>query len=234
MGKAKKINVKENEITILDEINGDYISLTDMIKTNPSKNLDDWLRNKNTIVFLGVWEKLNNPNFNYGEFSVIKNNDYTKKRLSIKEFVSKTNAIGIVAKAGRYGGTYAHKDIAYEFGMWISPEFKLLIIKEFDRLKTEEARRNEIGWEHQRFLSKVNYRLHTDSIKENIIPEMNLPKGFEYGVYVEEAEYLNVAVFGKTSKQWKKENPDKPKSKNIRDYADLYQLNVIANLESIN
>jgi hypothetical protein len=235
MGKAKKINVKETEITILNETNGEYISLTNMSKYNGGVEIEKWFRNKKTIEFLGVWETMNNPNFNYPEFGVIKESAGNKNfTLSIKEWVNKTNAIGIISKAGRYGGTYAHKDIAYEFGMWISPEFKLLIIKEFDRLKNEEARRNEIGWEYQRFLSKVNYKLHTDSIKENIIPEMNLPHGFQYTAYVEEAEYLNLAVFGKTSKQWRKENPDKPKGKNIRDYADLHQLNVIANLESLN
>ena len=177
-----------NYVKIADE---DYISLTDMLKSKDGEFfISDWLRNRNTIEFLGIWEEIHNPNFNYGEFAIIKSyaglNSY---KISVKEWVAKTNAIGIISKAGRYGGTYAHKDIAFEFGMWISPKFKLLLIKEFEKLK-------QLGWNAKRELSKINYRIHTDAIKKNLIPS-KLTKEQINIVYAEEADVLNMALFGK-------------------------------------
>ena len=192
--------------------------------------ISDWLRNRNTIEFLGILEELHNPNFNYGEFAIIKSqaglNSY---KLSVKEWVEKTNSIGIIAKAGRYGGTYAHKDIAFEFGMWISPKFKLLLIKEFERLKSEEQK--QLGWSAKRELSKINYKIHTDAIKQNLIPK-ELTKKETSIVYADEADVLNMALFGMTAKEWRDKNKDK--SGNIRDYATINELICLANLENIN
>ena len=192
--------------------------------------ISDWLRNRNTIEFLGIWEELHNPNFNYGEFAIIKSqaglNSY---KISVKEWVNKTNSIGIVAKTGRYGGTYAHKDIAFEFGMWISPKFKLLLIKEFERLKSEEQK--QLGWDAKRELSKVNYKIHTDAIKKNLIPK-ELSKYETSIVYAEEADVLDMALFGITAKEWREKNPDK--QGNIRDYANINELICLANLENVN
>ena len=182
-----------NYVKIADE---DYISLTDMLKSKDGEFfISDWLRNRNTIEFLGIWEEIHNPNFNCGEFAIIKSyaglNSY---KISVKEWVAKTNAIGIISKAGRYGGTYAHKDIAFEFGMWISPKFKLLLIKEFEKLKQLEQK--QLGWNAKRELSKINYRIHTDAIKKNLIPS-KLTKEQINIVYAEEADVLNMALFGK-------------------------------------
>ena len=192
--------------------------------------ISDWLRNRNTIEFLGILEELHNPNFNYGEFAIIKSqaglNSY---KLSVKEWVEKTNSIGIIAKAGRYGGTYAHKDIAFEFGMWISPKFKLLLIKEFERLKGEEQK--QLGWSAKRELSKINYKIHTDAIKQNLIPK-ELTKKETSIVYADEADVLNMALFGMTAKEWRDKNKDK--SGNIRDYATINELICLTNLENIN
>ena len=194
--------------------------------------ISDWLRNRNTVEFLGIWEKLHNPNFNYGEFATIKSqaglNSY---KISVKEWVKKTNAIGLKATAGRYGGTYAHKDIAFEFGMWISPEFKIYLIKEFQRLKEQESQRLALGWDVKRTLAKINYKIHTDSIKTHLIPQ-NISKKQINIVYANEADVLNVALFGKTAKEWRDENLGK--DGNIRDDADVTQLVVLANLESLN
>ena len=194
-----------NYVKIADE---DYISLTDLLKSKDGEFfISDWLRNRNTIEFLGIWEEIHNPNFNYGEFAIIKSyaglNSY---KISVKEWVAKTNAIGIISKAGRYGGTYAHKDIAFEFGMWISPKFKLLLIKEFEKLKQLEQK--QLGWNAKRELSKINYRIHTDAIKKNLIPS-KLTKEQINIVYSEEADVLNMALFGITAKKWKSKNPDK-------------------------
>ena len=194
-----------NYVKIADE---DYISLTDMLKSKDGEFfISDWLRNRNTIEFLGIWEEIHNPNFNYGEFAIIKSyaglNSY---KISVKEWVAKTNAIGIISKAGRYGGTYAHKDIAFEFGVWISPKFKLLLIKEFEKLKQLEQK--QLGWNAKRELSKINYRIHTDAIKKNLIPS-KLTKEQINIVYSEEADVLNMALFGITAKKWKSKNPDK-------------------------
>jgi len=181
--------------------------------------ISDWLRNRNTIEFLGIWESVNNADFNYGEFAIIRSqaglNSY---KISVKEWTAKTNAIGLKATAGRYGGTYAHVDIAFEFGMWISPEFKVYLIKEFKRLKDEENNRLKLNWDLHRTLAKINYRIHTDAIKENIIPE-NLSKEQINQIYASEADVLNVAMFGKTAKQWRDENP--AAEGNIRDYATI-------------
>jgi len=192
--------------------------------------ISDWLRNRNTVEYLGIWERIHNPNFNYGEFATIRSqaglNSY---KISVKEWVKKTNAIGLTAKAGRYGGTYAHKDIAFEFGMWISAEFKIYLVKEFQRLKEDEIK--SIGWDIKRNLTKINYRIHTDAIKENLIPE-NLTKFQISNIYASEADVLNMALFGKTAKQWREENP-KEKG-NIRDFANVSQLVCLVNLENLN
>ncbi len=194
--------------------------------------ISDWLRNRNTVEFLGIWESINNPEFNYGEFAIIKSqaglNNY---KISVKEWILKTNAVGLKASAGRYGGTYAHVDIAFEFGMWISAEFKIYLIKEFKRLKEEESNRLQLEWNLQRTLAKVNYRIHTDAIKENLIP-LELNRQQINDIYASEADLLNVALFGKTAWQWRTENPEK--EGNLRDYTTLEQLVVLSNLESIN
>jgi hypothetical protein len=192
----------------------------------------DWLRNRNTIEYLGVWETVYNPNFNYGEFAIIKSqaglNSY---KLSIKEWTEKTNAIGIKATTGRYGGTFAHPDIAFEFGMWISPQFKIYLIKEFQRLKKDETEKQKLEWNLQRTLVKVNYKIHTDSIKENLIPS-EITKKQAGIIYANEADLLNVALFNITAKEWRIKQPTK--NGNIRDDASIEQLVVLSNLESIN
>jgi len=226
-----KITVLENEVTVLKIKDEDYISLTDMLKSKDGDFfISDWLRNRNTIEYLGVWEKIHNPNFNYGEFATITSkaglNSY---KLSVKEWNSKTNAIGLIAKAGRYGGTYAHKDIAFEFGMWISAEFKIYLIKEFQRLKDEELK--QLGWDIKRNLTKINYHIHTDAIKENLIPKELTPQQISF-VYASEADILNVALFGMTAKEWREKN--KEKKGNIRDEANVNQLVCLSNLESLN
>lgn len=226
-----KIIVKEQEITILKIEDEDYISITDMLKAKDGDFfISDWLRNRNTIEYLGIWEKIHNPNFNYGEFATIKSqaglNSY---KLSVKEWNEKTNAIGVVAKAGRYGGTYAHKDIAFEFGMWISAEFKIYLIKEFQRLKEQEFA--QLGWDIRRNLTKLNYKIHTDAIKENLIPKELSAQQINF-VYVSEADILNVALFGMSANDWREKNADK--KGNIRDDANVTQLVCLANLESLN
>jgi hypothetical protein len=228
MGKSKTITVLDEEIRITK---GDYISLTDMLRSKDGNFfISDWLRNRNTVEYLGIWERVHNPEFNYGEFALIKSqaglNSYT---ISVKEWVAKTNAIGLTAKAGRYGGTYAHSDIAFEFGMWISAEFKIYLIKEFQRLK--DAEHKQLGWDVRRQLTKINYRIHTDAIKENLIPPTLTKQQISF-VYASEADLLNVALFGKTAKEWRDENADK--KGNIRDYANVSQLVCLANLETLN
>ncbi|MCG2689895.1 KilA-N domain-containing protein [Candidatus Parcubacteria bacterium] len=234
MQKLRKIKVQSFEIAIIVKENQDYISLTDMIRAKDGDFfISDWLRNRNTVEFLGIWESINNPNFNYGEFATIKTqvglNNY---KISVKEWVQKTNAIGLKATVGRYGGTFAHKDIAFEFGMWISPQFKLYLIKEFQRLKLEENERLVLGWDVKRQLTKINYRIHIDSIKENIVLPRKLSTKDATILYANEADVLNVALFGKTAKNWRDKN--KGKDGNIRDYCDVTQLVVLANLEGIN
>ncbi|NDV66789.1 KilA-N domain-containing protein [Bacteroides sp. 224] len=230
---TSKIIVSSTEITVTHIGNEDFISLTDMLKAKDGDFfISDWLRNRNTVEYLGIWESIYNPNFNYGEFAIIKSqaglNSY---KISVKEWVEKTNAIGLKATAGRYGGTYAHKDIAFEFGMWISPEFKIYLVREFQRLKDDESNRLKLEWNLQRTLAKVNYHIHTDAIKENLIPQKITQQQVGF-VYANEADLLNVALFGITAKEWRETNSDK--NGNIRDYATLEQLVVLSNMESIN
>ena len=226
-----KITVKDTVVSVLKVNEEDYISLTDMLKAKDGDFFfSNWLRNRNTVEFLGIWEQLNNPNFNCAEFDIIKSqaglNNY---RLSAKEWMEKTKAIGIISKAGRYGGTYAHKDIAFEFAMWISPEFKVYLIREFQRLKEEEQK--QIGWSAKRELSKINYRIHTDAIKKHLIPE-EVTASQASVIYAEEADVLNVAMFGMTAKQWHEKNPDL--KGNIRDYASINELICLSNMENLN
>ncbi len=232
MRKNKKITVQGSEITVIATKDQDYISLTDMVRDieNGLVLIEKWLRNKNTIEFLGIWEEIYNPDFNSPEFEGIKNQaGLNRFALSVKQWVQKTRSIGIVAKAGRYGGTYAHKDIAFEFAAWISPKFKIYLIKEFQRLKADEQR--QLGWDIRRNLTKINYRIHTDAIKEHLIPA-ELTKDQINLVYASEADVLNMALFGKTAKQWRDQNPGE--RGNIRDFANVSQLVCLANLETLN
>ena len=226
-----KITVKDTEVNVLT-INGeDYICLTDMLRAKDGDFfITDWLRNRNTLEFIGIWEKVYNPHFNYGEFAIIKSQSGLNSfKISVKEFVSRTKAISMQAKAGRYGGTYAHKDIAFEFAMWISPEFKIYIVKEFQRLKAEEQR--QLGWSAKRELSKINYRIHTDAIKHNLIPKEVTPAQAN-SIYANEADVLNVAMFGMTAKQWREAHPEL--KGNIRDYASINELICLSNMENLN
>jgi hypothetical protein len=230
-----KIKVQEIEISISQINNEDFISLTDIAKyknqDHTGKVIQQWLRNSKTIDFIGLWEKINNPSFNVPEFEYIKNqaglNNFS---LSAKEWVKRTGAIGIVSKAGRYGGTYGHKDIAFEFATWLSAEFKLYVIKEFQRLKENET---DSAFQVQRLILKRNYKIQTQSIKEKLIPELEEYESVN-GVYASEADMLNLAVWGKTAKQWREENPTKSANTNIRDYASIDELIVLSNLEVLN
>ncbi|MFA6366163.1 MAG: KilA-N domain-containing protein [Candidatus Hydrogenedentales bacterium] len=227
------IAVQGTEIAIIFSSGNDFISLTDMLRAKDGDFfISDWLRNRNTVEFLGIWEEVNNPTFNYGEFAIIKSqaglNSY---KISVKEWVEKTNAIGLRASVGRYGGTYAHKDIAFEFGMWISPKFKIYLIKEFQSLKEDENRRLSLSWNLNRTLSKLNYHIHTDAIRELLIPALISPERAAI-TYASEADLLNVALFGLTAKEWREKNLDK--DGNIRDYASIEQLLVLANIEGMN
>lgn len=226
-----QIIVQEQIITIMKD---DYICLTDMVRNieNGLVLIEKWLRNKNTIEFLGIWEEIYNRDFNSPEFEGIKNEaGLNRFSLSVKMWIDKTNAIGIVAKAGRYGGTYAHKDIAFEFASWISPKFKLYLIKEFQRLKNDEIEKQKLDWDIKRTLVKMNYHIHTNAIKNNLIPP-NIAKNKISFIYATEADLLNIALFGKTAKEWSEENPKL--EGNMRDYATAEQLVVLANLESLN
>lgn len=231
--KNRSIVVKGTTVTISTNEEQDYISLTDMLRAKEGDFfIGDWLRNRNTVEFLGVWERVHNPKFNYGEFAVIRSNaGLNSYRISVKDWVEKTGAIGLRASAGRYGGTYAHPDIAFEFAMWISPEFKVYLVQEFRRMKTEEASRESREWNLQRVLAKVNYRIHTDAIQEHLIPP-TLTKSQISFVFASEADLLNVALFGKTAADWRRENPKLPG--NLRDHATLEQLVVLSNIESLN
>ena len=227
-----KIVVNETEITILEINEKDYISLTDMVKgiENGLALIEKWLRNKNTIEFLGIWEEMYNPEFNSPEFEGIKNAaGLNRFILSVKQWIEKTHAIGIIAKAGRYGGTYAHKDLAFEFASWVSPQFKLYLLREFQRLKEEEQK--QLGWSAKRELSKINYHIHTDAIKQNLIPTELSPLQTNI-IYANEADVLNVALFGMTAKQWREDHPDL--KGNIRDYASINQLICLSNMENLN
>ena len=227
-----KITVQNTQITVVTINERDYISLTDMVRNieNGLALIEKWLRNKNTIEFLGIWEEMYNPNFNSPEFEGIKNAaGLNRFILSVKQWVEKTNSRGIIAKAGRYGGTYAHKDIAFEFATWVSPQFKLYLIQEFERMKSEEQK--QLGWSAKRELSKINYRIHTDAIKQNLIPE-EVTTAQASIIYAEEADVLNVAMFGQTAKQWREAHPEL--KGNIRDYASINELICLANMENIN
>ena len=231
--KNKKIDVQGSEITIISTKEQDYISLTDMVRDieNGLVLIEKWLRNKNTIEFLGIWEEIYNPNFNSPEFEGIKNQaGLNRFALSVKQWVQKTNSIGIIAKAGRYGGTYAHKDIAFEFATWLSPEFKFYVIKEFQRLKKNEA---DSVFQVQRTISKRNYKIQAQSIKEHLIPKLN-PNDNKNWAYASEADLLNLAVWGITAKMWRDKNPDKPSDTNLRDYATVDELIVLSNIEMLN
>lgn len=226
-----KINVENAEITVIRQNEDDFISLTVMARSQLQEHIIfRWLSLKSTIEYLGEWEMLYNPDFNYTEFGAIKNaagsNNFV---LSVKTWIERTNAIGIVSKAGRYGGTYAHRDIAYHFGMWISPRFQLLLVKEYQRLKAEEQK--QLGWSAKRELAKINYHIHTDAIKQNLIPPELTPQQKSF-VYADEADMLNVAMFGMTAKQWREANPDL--KGNIRDYATINQSICLSNMENLN
>ena len=226
-----KITVQNTDISVVKYDEEDYISLTDMARSQLQEHIIfRWLSLKSTIEYLGEWEMLYNPDFNCTEFGTIKNaagsNNFV---LSVKTWIERTGAIGIRSKAGRYGGTYAHRDIAYHFGMWISPKFQLLLVKEYQRLKAEEHQ--QLGWPAKRELSKINYRIHTDAIKQNLIPSEVTPVQANI-IYANEADVLNVAMFGMTAKQWREANPEL--TGNIRDYATINELICLSNMENLN
>lgn len=232
--KNRKIAIKGSEIAIVESNREDYISITDIAKhKNPESTglvISHWMSTRYTIEFMGLWEKMHNPDFNVTEFSNIKNQSGSNGFiLSSKNWINSTNAIGIISQAGRYGGTYAHKDIAFEFASWISAEFKLFLITEFQRLKEEEQKL--LGWDIKRNLTKINYRIHTNAVKENLIPP-ELSKKQITLIYASEADVLNMALFGKTAREWREENPGR--NGNIRDYANVSQLVCLSNLENLN
>lgn len=234
MANNKILMVQSLPIALIQQSDTDFISLTDMVRQseNGSALIDNWLRNKNTLEFLSVWEEIYNPGFNSLEFEEIKKDaGLNRFTMSVKQWIARTHATGLIAKAGRYGGTYAHKDIAFEFASWISPKFKLYLIKEFQRLKDEEIQAKSLEWNLTRSLSKINYRIHTDAIAENIIP-LAITKSQIGLIYASEADVLNVALFGITAKQWRDQNSTT--QGNMRDHASVEQLIILSNLESIN
>lgn len=240
MKKTTSITVQDVPVTIMNVDQRDYISLTDMAKarTDAGRAADvikNWLRARSTLEFLGTWEVMYNPNFKVVEFDHFKSeaglHTFT---LSAKEWIEKTNAAGIYVQAGRYGGTYAHKDIAFEFGSAISPVFKLYLLKEYQRLKDAENDRLKLEWSAKRFLSKNNYLIHTDAVKNYVLPQSNYTKNTEWLAYADEADLLNVALFGCTAKAWREANPTLAKNSNIRDYASIAELTVLSNLETHN
>jgi hypothetical protein len=231
---GQKLNVNGTDINILIQNNSDFISLTDMTTgfKEGSGLIGKWITNKNTLEYLGIWEKINNPIFNYTEFGVIEQDaGINRFIMSVGQWIERTSAKGMIVKAGRYGGTYAHKDIAFHFAMWLSPEFQIYLVNEFQRLKIEENNRLNLDWNLQRTLTKVNYHIHTDAIKENLIPP-EFKASQSSIIYATEADLLNISLFGITAKQWRVENPTV--EGNIRDLATLEQLVVLSNLESIN
>jgi hypothetical protein len=234
MAKGTKINVNETQITVITENKIDFISLTDMTSgfNEGSGLIGKWITNKNTLEYVGIWEKINNPHFNYPEFGVIENEAGVNRFImSVGQWIKRTNAMGLIVKSGRFGGTYAHKDIAFHFAMWLSPEFQIYLVNEFQRLKEDENDRLKLNWNFQRTLAKVNYHIQTDAIKENLIPA-ELTKNQISFIYANEADILNMALFGKTAQQWRSENPNA--EGNIRDMSTIEQLVVLSNLESIN
>jgi len=238
--KASLIHVQDISVNVLKMKQDDYICITDMAKakTDSVRAADvikNWLRNRSTLEFLGTWEMMYNPNFKVVEFDHFKmESGLNTFVLSVSEWIGKTDAIGIYVKAGRYGGTYAQKDIAFEFASAISPVFKLYLIKEFQRLKDEENNRLKIEWDAKRFLSKSNYLIHTDAVKNYILPKINTPDSMEWIVYADEADLLNVALFGCTAKQWRDANSELAKNNNIRDFASIAELTILSNLETHN
>ncbi len=232
-----EIKVKEQKIDVLRINNNEYISLTDLAKyadeDDPRYPIQNWMRNKDVVSYLGLWESINNENFKRVEFDTFQNEAGSNKfKISPQKWIKETNAIGIISKSGNNGGTYARSDIAFEFASWLSPEFKLYVIQEFQRLKKNEAYQNKIDWHANRILSKVNYIVHTDAIKNIIVP--TLTEEQKKFIYAEEADVLNVALFGITAKEWRKDNLELPKNSNIRDYTDLLHLVILNNLENIN
>lgn len=237
MSKTKILKVQEKNIAIIENNGIDYISLTDMVGNADDKSavIANWLRKRDTIEFLGLWESLNNPNFKPLEFEgLLKQTGTNRFVISPKQWADKTGAIGITSKSGKNGGTYAHKDLAFEFGAWISPMFKLYLIKEFQRLKDNESQSQNLEWNFRRFLTKANYKVHTDAVKEVIIPKYkNLSKADESYIYANQAEMLNMAVFGCTAKQWKQDHPKEVlNGYNMRDVATIPQLTVLSNIEN--
>lgn len=236
MAKNKIINVQGREITLISDKVNDYISLTDMARyRDPERTnyiIQNWMRTRSAIEFCGLWEQLNNPDFKSIEFDAFKNESGANSfALTPQKWIETTNAKGIISKSGRYGGTFAHRDIAFEFATWISAEFKFYFIKEFQRLKADENDRLKLEWNLQRTLAKVNYHIHTDAIKENLIPELLSKEKINF-VYANEADMLNMALFGTTAKKWREANPKA--EGNIRDAATIEQLVVLSNMESIN
>jgi len=232
--KSKKITVKGSEVTIIEYMDTDYLSLTDMVKGfGDDTMIYSWMRNRNTLEFIGIWEEIHNPDFKGNEFVTFKSQaGLNSFNLTPRKWIEATNAIGIISKAGRYGGgTFAHKDIAFEFGSWLSPGFKIYLIKEFQRLKEDENDRLKLNWNLQRTLAKINYHIQTDAIKESLIPK-EISKQEASFVYANEADLLNMALFGKTAADWRHEHPEL--EGNIRDYATIEQLVVLTNLESLN
>lgn len=238
--KTSLIMVQDTPVTVMSFDQRDYISLTDMAKarTDAGRAADvikNWLRARSTLEFLGTWEVLYNPDFKVVEFDHFKSeaglHTFT---LSAKEWIEKTNAVGIYVQAGRYGGTYAHKDIAFEFGSAISPIFKLYLLKEYQRLKDDENDRLKLEWNAKRFLSKSNYLIHTDAVKNYVLPQSSYTKSTEWLAYADEADLLNAALFGCTAKEWREANPELAKHNNIRDYASIPELTVLSNLETHN
>ncbi len=237
MSKSTKIQVEDKIISIIKQDEQDYICLTDMVRNEErSDHIRNWMRNRNTVEFIGLWETLHNPNFKPVEFDTFrKQAGLNNFNLTPKKWIETTNAIGITSKSGRYGGTYAHKDLAFEFGAWISPMFKLLLIKEFQRLKEIESNKYNLEWNVKRILTKTNYLIHTDAIKEHIVPKKNYSKNNEWIAYAEEADLLNVAMYECTAKDWREANPKHAKQGlNIRDFSSINELVVLSNLENLN
>lgn len=237
MTSKYQIEVENKLISIVKQNEQDFISLTDMVRGEEgSDHIRNWMRNRNTIEFIGLWETLNNPHFKHVEFDTFRRQaGLNSFNLTPRKWIEATNAIGIVSKSGRYGGTYAHKDLAFEFGLWISPMFKLLLIKEYQRLKEIESNQYNLEWNVKRILTKTNYLIHTDAVKGCILPDKNYDKDKEWLIYAEEADLLNVILFKCTAKDWRDANIDKAKKGlNIRDFASINELVVLSNLENIN
>lgn len=237
MTSKSQIEVENKLISIVKENEQDYICLTDMVRDEEgTDHIRNWMRNRNTVEFIGLWEILNNPNFKHVEFDTFrKQAGLNSFNLTPKKWIEATNAIGLISKSGRYGGTYAHKDLAFEFGSWISPMFKLMLIKENQRLKEIESNQFNLEWNVKRIFTKTNYLLHTDAVRDFILPEKNYDKDKEWLIYAEEADLLNVALFNCTAKDWREANPEKAKKGlNIRDFASINELVVLSNLENFN